>query len=1258
MKKIAFTLFILAFASLFGANASYASSCDYTEYNQLRYGHKYSFSDTFTNNERSNQIALSKFNAVFSPKYDYNGSKSEPTFKWTNNIVSDKYHIKPWEKDVDIIVSEKPDYEINYHPPVRKSDNLLITYDVEYYKKSGSTYVWPTKHKECAYYEITWCWDGQKDSAYEQCDPNDMTQLGWGNGGCSQTCKAITLTPKINLIKTDNNQNDKDGNIGNDTQTINYNSTATFLLTVKNNGNEDLKDIRIEDPKTSSCAGNIDMKKYGNKNDILEVNESFQITCSKNNVLEDFTNTATVYGIWITSNDWVDSQDNTKVIIDTSTIPSAIKIDKIDANPDDLDKVQGNDSQKVSEWKKAIFKIKITNIGSDDLINLSTLDPMTGNCEIQLSELKRWDANAHIYTCEHENVWEDFTNTISVKATGKVSGNEVKDSDDTQIILDDDGTGVSATCDSLEVTPNMWPAPLNFQVNCNVSNATSYKINLVDDSGNIINTTDNQSANFTISNQWNYNVSCYIDGKNTTPDVCSQWVIVGENSWPSISIDKIDANPNDLDTEIWNDTQTVLYNSGAIFDITVTNNGTKDLVNVEITDAQSPTCDMILDLNTIWNADGLFNPGESHTYTCDDSNIITNYTNTAVVTANPIDDLNSEVTDEDSTDIIVDNWSLPVCNNLSLSQNYGRSAYTSTFTCSWVNATSYKVELTRPDGTKDTFNTSTGEFNINSRWDYTATCYIQDDITSTACRKTLSYTTWWGSSSPYCRNIDVSSDSVKCSWNKSDSFKLDCGNGNYPMNSNGTFLRESCNEWFLETDSGYISDFKNQDLRCYSSYKDGLIDQWDSSWESRAACYYDEGDSDWGGWKWGYCGDWAVQRPNSKGQMEQCEPGQLGCNSNCTLDITTYPSNWDLDVYAPDEKYIIWNNMDLYTSHSVDKPYIVNNSNSDYDNDYYIDQICAVRKNWNSIVWNPQCSPVGLLIPGQRVNFSWNISFVWDTSSLTQSSDDNTIAYTVKHGWQTYEWSTSLTDTFEVTVKKPTVVTTGWWTAYVWNTSGLSDNNDWNWNTWIQDTNITGTSVWGLSSGVKETSESDSSVWEDKDSVDEDSGILNATNAKDAEFVNYNGLENVYYYRWDLVVSDASNLLDYTTDENKTYIVEGNLIINTNINSHNANLGFIVIWENNNLSIHKWVKELKWTFINVKWNVIWTWGYTTDQIIIKGSMYGKMNKLLEKRTYIKNNNWVIDVGTIVSFGSSVFRKPAPLTSKFIWDYLEAQKTAK
>jgi len=57
-------------------------------------------------------------------------------------------------------------------------------------------------------------------------------------------------------------------------------------------------------------------------------------------------------------------------------------------------------------------------------------------------------------------------------------------------------------------------------------------------------------------------------------------------------------------------------------------------------------------------------------------------------------------------------------------------------------------------------------------------------------------------------------------------------------------------------------------------------------------------------------------------------------------------------------------------------------------------------------------------------------------------------------------------------------------------------------------------------------------------------------------------------------------------------------------------------------------------------------------------MYGNNDELLEDRTYIKNNvNGQIDVGTIVSFGSSIFRKPAPLTSKFLNDYLKATKVA-
>jgi hypothetical protein len=139
MKKTIFTLFILAFASLFGANASYASSCDYTEYNELRYGYKYSFSDTFTNKEKSNQVALSKFDTVFTPQYDYNGSKAEPNFEWTNTIKNKNFHLNPNESMT--VIETEGTYDINYHPVSRSRDNLLIKYNLEFYKKEGNKYI-------------------------------------------------------------------------------------------------------------------------------------------------------------------------------------------------------------------------------------------------------------------------------------------------------------------------------------------------------------------------------------------------------------------------------------------------------------------------------------------------------------------------------------------------------------------------------------------------------------------------------------------------------------------------------------------------------------------------------------------------------------------------------------------------------------------------------------------------------------------------------------------------------------------------------------------------------------------------------------------------------------------------------------------------------------------------------------------------------------------------------------------------------------
>ncbi len=62
--------------------------------------------------------------------------------------------------------------------------------------------------------------------------------------------------------------------------------------------------------------------------------------------------------------------------------------------------------------------------------------------------------------------------------------------------------------------------------------------------------------------------------------------------------------------------------------------------------------------------------------------------------------------------------------------------------------------------------------------------------------------------------------------------------------------------------------------------------------------------------------------------------------------------------------------------------------------------------------------------------------------------------------------------------------------------------------------------------------------------------------------------------------------------------------------------------------------------------------------MVAGSLYGDTSDLISKRTYVKSaNDGQINVGTIVSFGSSFFRDPAPLLGKFIREYTDSEKVA-
>ena len=82
--------------------------------------------------------------------------------------------------------------------------------------------------------------------------------------------------------------------------------------------------------------------------------------------------------------------------------------------------------------------------------------------------------------------------------------------------------------------------------------------------------------------------TCFVND-TITSNSCQGTVTI-TNPTPAVTIDKVDANQNDLDGNIGNDTQTVESGAAAVFEITVTNTGGEGLTNVSVTDPNGADC--------------------------------------------------------------------------------------------------------------------------------------------------------------------------------------------------------------------------------------------------------------------------------------------------------------------------------------------------------------------------------------------------------------------------------------------------------------------------------------------------------------------------------------------------------------------------------------------------------------------------------------------------------------------------------------------
>ena len=169
-----------------------SEACDQTFTSALRLNETKTFIDTF-NAGWLDRYLFDKEVIFKENHWDYNNG-NDPTFSRTSQLVSN------WMKvgaNSSMPAIQSTPYHVLSAPSKRAWDNLYIEYTIWYDNVDHATS--PSRsnlysHKECVYYEISRCGDGVLDTNYgEICDPKDPNKTGWGNGGCDNSCKPITV---------------------------------------------------------------------------------------------------------------------------------------------------------------------------------------------------------------------------------------------------------------------------------------------------------------------------------------------------------------------------------------------------------------------------------------------------------------------------------------------------------------------------------------------------------------------------------------------------------------------------------------------------------------------------------------------------------------------------------------------------------------------------------------------------------------------------------------------------------------------------------------------------------------------------------------------------------------------------------------------------------------------------------------------------------------------------------------------------------
>ncbi|MDD4151016.1 MAG: hypothetical protein PHR68_00145 [Candidatus Gracilibacteria bacterium] len=426
------------------------------------------------------------------------------------------------------------------------------------------------------------------------------------------------------------------------------------------------------------------------------------------------------------------------------------------------------------------------------------------------------------------------------------------------------------------------------------------------------------------------------------------------------------------------------------------------------------------------------------------------------------------------------------------------------------------------------------------------------------------------------------------------------------------------------------------------------------------------------------CGDGILQRPNGNAQFEECDFGSSTWPSWCsksdckiTGDSTTpsegggdytMPSDKDGIIFYPSGGAILGNNMKLFATYNLDRPYIKNNTGYDL----YIEKpLCLYKENKSYLEGNLSiCSSgnIGSLAAGAKFQINTN-DYTANTDNVIGAFESVKL-FTAPEGLQ----NSYLSSTLKVIVAKSSVGSISGGTSllnYDPNYYSDVDTISKNFLTDLRNKNFIVTSISqnnGFSSYVNKienTGVYNDSLTEWNNSSKSINQVYNFTYNSTGYTLpteNYNGISNVFTHKGDLVLNGQSIV------GNKTYVIQdGNLYINGNIDLVSGNIAFIV--KGGNIIISNSVTGLEGIYITIKENNI---GgninsdsiKTNNRLIINGGLYGNVKDLISNRTYMKSDNGIINVGTVINFKSAIFKNPPPLLTSFVEEYMKVNKIAK